>query len=109
MLQRDLGGVLDLLGVPPSAAHSPAAAMAEADPTSPWQPTSAPEIDALCLISPPMAEAVSRKVAPPLLRRADAVVAVVAQDRGHHPRRAVGGRGHDTRPPAAFSSFTAMA
>ena len=25
--------------------------MAEAEPTSPWQPTSAPEIEALCLMS----------------------------------------------------------
>ena len=39
------------------AAHSPAAAIAEAEPTSPWQPTSAPEIEALCLMMPPTAAA----------------------------------------------------
>ncbi len=44
--------------VPPSAAHNPAAAIAEAEPTSPWQPTSAPEIEALCLMMPPIAAAV---------------------------------------------------
>ena len=36
------------------------AAMAEAEPTSAWHPHSAPEIDALCLMSTPMAEAVRR-------------------------------------------------
>ena len=45
--------------LPPSAAQSPAAAMAQAAPTSPWQPTSAPEIDALRLNSAPTAAAVS--------------------------------------------------
>ena len=49
VLERDLGGVLDLGGLPPRTAQRPAAAIAEAEPTSPWQPTSAPEIEALCL------------------------------------------------------------
>ena len=35
--------------------------MDEATPTSPWQPTSAPEIDALSLNSAPIAVAVMRK------------------------------------------------
>ncbi|MNT88265.1 hypothetical protein D3C72_2288000 [compost metagenome] len=47
-------------GVPPMMAQRPAAAMAEAEPTSPCQPTSAPEMEALCLMMPPMAAAVSR-------------------------------------------------
>ena len=34
--------------------------MAAAEPTSPWQPTSAPEIEAFDLISAPTAAAVSR-------------------------------------------------
>ena len=46
---------------PPSAAQRPAAAIDEATPTSPWQPTSAPEIDAFILNSAPIARAVSRK------------------------------------------------
>jgi hypothetical protein len=46
--------------VPPRAAQKPAAAMAAAEPTSPWQPTSAPEIEALVLMIPPTAAAVSR-------------------------------------------------
>ena len=36
-------------GVPPSASVSPAAAIEQAEPTSPWQPTSAPLIDAFTL------------------------------------------------------------
>ena len=47
--------------LPPSAAQRPAAAIAAAEPTSPWQPTSAPEIEALVLMIPPIAAAVSRK------------------------------------------------
>ena len=46
--------------MPPKTAHSPAAAIAAADPTSPWQPTSAPDIEALLLIKPPIAAAVSK-------------------------------------------------
>ena len=36
-------------GVPPSAAVRPAAAIEHATPTSPWQPTSAPEMLAFSL------------------------------------------------------------
>ena len=36
-------------GVPPSTSHSAPAAIEQAEPTSPWQPTSAPEIDAFSL------------------------------------------------------------
>src|SRR5882757_6350334 len=36
-------------GVPPITAARPAAAIEQATPTSPWQPTSAPEIDAFSL------------------------------------------------------------
>ena len=35
--------------VPPRAATSPPAAIEQATPTSPWQPTSAPEIEAFSL------------------------------------------------------------
>ena len=45
-----------------------AAAIAEAEPTSPWQPTSAPEIDALVLMIAPKAAAVSRKSRTPAAR-----------------------------------------
>jgi hypothetical protein len=47
-------------GVPPSTAHSPPAAIAQAEPTSAWHPPSAPEMDALRLNSEPSAAAVSR-------------------------------------------------
>ena len=36
-------------GVPPMTAAKPAAAMEQATPTSPWQPTSAPLIEAFSL------------------------------------------------------------
>jgi hypothetical protein len=47
-------------GEPPITSASPAAAIEQAEPTSPWQPTSAPEIDAFSLNRVPMAAAVSR-------------------------------------------------
>jgi hypothetical protein len=47
--------------VPPNTAVSAAAAIEHATPTSPWQPTSAPEIEAFSLYRKPMAAAVSRK------------------------------------------------
>ncbi|MOA56582.1 hypothetical protein D3C78_1805850 [compost metagenome] len=49
------------MGVAPNTSASPAAAMAQADPTSPWQPTSAPEIEAFFLHRMPTAAALSRK------------------------------------------------
>src|SRR6202030_1686912 len=51
--------------LPLSADTNPAAAMEHATPTSPWHPISAPEMDAFCLYSMPMAPAVSRKRAMP--------------------------------------------
>ena len=48
-------------GVPPITSVSPAAAMEQATPTSPWQPTSAPLMEARCLKMMPIAAAVSRK------------------------------------------------
>jgi hypothetical protein len=44
VLERDLGGVLDLLGRAAQDGARPAAAMAAAEPTSAWQPASAPEM-----------------------------------------------------------------
>ena len=54
------------LAVNPLLAKRGDAAIAEAEPTSPWQPTSAPEIEALCLMIPPIAEDVKRKLRMPL-------------------------------------------
>ncbi|MNN21810.1 hypothetical protein D3C81_1351450 [compost metagenome] len=48
-------------GVAPSTWARPAAAIEQAEPTSPWQPTSAPEIDAFFLHRMPTAAAASRK------------------------------------------------
>src|SRR5690606_8843773 len=47
--------------LPPSAAVRPAAGIEQATPTSPWQPTSAPLIEAFSLYRMPTAAAVSRK------------------------------------------------
>ena len=47
-------------GVAPRICASPAAAMAQAEPTSPWQPTSAPEIEALILHNMPIAAALNK-------------------------------------------------
>ena len=44
-------------GVPPSTSASAPAAIEHAEPTSPWQPTSAPEIDAFSLYKLPIAAA----------------------------------------------------
>ena len=52
-------------GMPPITSHRPAAAIEHADPTSPWQPTSAPEMDAFSLNSTPIAPAVSRNLTTP--------------------------------------------
>ena len=96
MLERDLGGVLDLrVACRRARRASPAAAIAEAEPTSPWQPTSAPEIEALCLMMPPIAAAVSRNVADARAVGADAVVEVVAEHRRDDAGGAVGRRGDD--------------
>ena len=50
VLHADLGGVLDLRRACRRAPRpAPPAAIEQAEPTSPWQPTSAPEIDAFSL------------------------------------------------------------
>ena len=95
VLHADLGGVLDLLVAAAERGGKPAAAIEQATPTSPWQPTSAPEIEAFLLYSTPIAAAVSRKRRMPASRRARAIVAVIAQHRGNDAGRAVGRRGHD--------------
>ena len=96
-------------GVPPSTSASPAAAIEQAEPTSPWQPTSAPEIEAFSLNSD--ADRAGREQEP------DHAVVVGT---GHEPHVVVQ-HGRDdarprrwsgavtTRPPAAFSSLTASA
>jgi len=49
VLHADLGGVLDLLVGAVERGDRPAAAIEQATPTSPWQPISAPEMEALRL------------------------------------------------------------
>ena len=56
VLDADLGGVLHLRRACRRAPRtSPPAAIEQAEPTSPWQPTSAPEIDAFSLNRMPIA------------------------------------------------------
>ena len=63
VLHADLGGAFHLQHVASrAAAVSPPAAIEQATPTSPWQPTSAPEIEAFSLYRMPIAAAVSRKL-----------------------------------------------
>ncbi len=94
-------------GVPPITARRAPAAIEQATPTSPWQPTSAPEIEAFSLYRTPIAEAVSRKSTTPA-SVAPGRAAVVASTAGMIPAAPFVGA-VTTRPPAAFSSFTASA
>ena len=84
-------------GVPPRISASPAAAIDAAEPTSPWQPTSAPEIDARSLYSDPMrprsAEIGSRCRRGRPCRRG--VVHRVVQNRGDDPRGTIRRSGDD--------------
>ena len=94
VLDPDLGGVLDLLGgTPPRSSANPPAAIEHAEPTSPWHPTSAPEIDAFLLNSSPIAPAVSRKRTTASSSNSADGARRVVQDRGHDAGRAVGGGG----------------
>ena len=56
----DFGGVLDLPGGPPQDFGQPGGGHGAGDPTSPWQPTSAPEMEAFILKRVPMAAAVNK-------------------------------------------------
>ena len=82
--------------VPPITAVRPPAAIAQAEPTSAWQPPSAPEIDAFALNSEPSAVAVSRKRRMPRRRFASATRASSsgsgASGRRSGPRAAAGPR-----------------
>ena len=78
-------------GVPPSTAVAPAAAIAQAAPTSPWQPASAPEIDAFAAMSDPMAVAVRKYSA---TRSPPRCISTA----GTMPGGAVRRRGHDALP-----------
>ena len=94
-------------GVPPSASQSAAAAIAVAAPTSPWQPTSAPEMLAWVLISMPTAPAVASARwmrGRDRFQRSDNSTSTA----GTMPAAPFVGA-VTTRPPAAFSSFTAKA
>ena len=69
--------------------------MAEAEPTSPWQPTSAPEIEALCLMMPPIAAARQQEAVNAIAVCADAMIEIIADHGGNNARRAIGGGRHD--------------
>ncbi|CPU66132.1 Uncharacterised protein [Mycobacteroides abscessus] len=88
--------------------------MEQADPTSPWHPASAPEMDALRLYSAPMAAAVSRYVRIARRRRAGSAATSGCVRRKCRPTAGmipaapfVGAV--TTRRPSAFSSLTAIA
>ena len=110
MLHADLGGVLDLrIRCRRARRQSPAAAIEQATPTSPWQPTSAPEIEAFSLNRPPIAVGGQQEVARcPLALAPTQSRGSSAAPPGMTPAAPLVGA-VTTRPPAAFSSFTAMA
>src|SRR5699024_8800685 len=91
------------------ASHRAAAAIEQAEPTSPWHPTSAPEIEACSLYSDPIAPAVSRKRTA-ISSGSTPSMYVVAKwsTAGMMPAAPLVGA-VTTRPPAAFSSLTASA
>ena len=96
--------------MPPSTAARPAAAIEQAEPTSPWQPTSAPEIDALRLEQHARSRlAVSRNsTMPSSLGAGHEAASSSAAPPGMMPAAPLVGA-VTTRPPPAFSSLTASA
>ena len=69
--------------------------MAEAEPTSPWQPTSAPEIEALVLMMPPIGGRGQQEVADARLVGLGVEMQPVAQHRRNDAGRAIGRRRDD--------------
>src|SRR5260370_33074842 len=94
--------------VPPRAAVSPPAAIEHATPTSPWQPTSAPEIEAFPLYKMPIAAAVRKNQNSPSFEAFSMNFSHWCVTAGITPAGPFVGA-VTTRPPAAFSSFTAIA
>ncbi len=87
-------------GCRPAPRSAPAAAIEQAEPTSPWQPTSAPEIDAFSLNSTPTAPRREQEAHHGVVVGAGDEPRVVGDDRGDDAGRAVGrGRSRCGRPP----------
>ena len=94
-------------GVPPAAIVIAAAAIAEAEPTSAWQPPSAPEIEALFAMTKPNAPAVKRKSNCCDSVKPSFSIAVV-RTAGRQPADPAVGVAQ-TKPILALDSLTAMA
>ena len=95
VLHRDLGGVLDLAGGAAEHGAERPAAIAHAEPTSAWQPPSAPEIDAFFLTSDADRGGGEQEAADAGGIRTGHEPQVVVADRGDDARGAVRGRGDD--------------
>ena len=91
----------------PAAVSAAAAAMAQATPTSPWQPTSAPEMEALALAILPNRLAVAR--ARRMVLSSNSQISCTSRHTaGSTPQEPQVGA-VTTTPPAAFSSAQASA
>ena len=95
-------------GEPPITSARPAAAIEQATPTSPWQPTSAPEMEAFLLKSPPITAEARKKRRQGSGLGSPINFAQYASTAGITPQAPLVGA-VTTRPPAAFSSDTASA
>ena len=93
--------------MPPAAIVIAAEAIAEAEPTSAWQPPSAPEIEALLAITSPNAPAVKRKSSCCDSLKPSFSIATVSTA-GKQPAEPAVGVAH-TKPILALDSLTAMA
>ena len=91
----------------PAPRSSPPAAIEQATPTSPWQPTSAPLIEAFSLYRMPIAADVRKYRTMPSWSASGENAHSSAPLRG--PRRPPVCRRRDHAASGAFSSFTAMA
>ena len=80
----------------PSTAARPAAAIEQAAPTSPWQPTSAPEIEAFIFIRRTDGGGGEQKGLYPLSARNRAMFVIIAQNCRNDTGGTIGGRGDDT-------------
>jgi hypothetical protein len=82
--------------------------MEQAEPTSPWQPTSAPEMGRVLLEQQPDGAGGQQEADHPLPGVRAGEVPVVVQDSRHDAGAPLAGA-VTTRPPAAFSSLAASA
>lgn len=107
MFHRHFGGVFHLLRGAADYFGISLAAIEQATPTSPWQPTSAPEIEALVFIQNTDDAGGEQKIFHQMLGGMRVEFVMVMQYRRNDAGCAVGRRGD--HPAAGSASFTAIA